>query len=90
MRNKAAIVFSILSVVLPMVSVGVFVKIEAEIAEAIAAGVLVGSLAGTLTGITALVLKGKKKNILVTVFSVLPIIPTSLFLILAVLYYCFG
>ncbi len=90
MRNKAAIMLSIISVLLPIVSVVINLNIESEFEEALAAGIIVGCASGSVTGITALILNRARKNTLVMVLSILPIIPTVIFLMLCVPYHGFG
>ena len=90
LREKTALLLSILSTLLPIVFVAIYFRIEPEFAEAIAAGLIVGCMSGSVTGVTALVLNRKRKNTLVTILSVLPIIPTVIFILLWVSYYSFG
>lgn len=89
MRNKTALILSMVSVSLPVLFVAMYLNTESEFAEAIAAGLAVGCATGSVTGTTALILN-RRKNTLVTILAVLPIIPTAIFLLLWVPYYAFG
>ncbi len=90
MKNKAAIAFSILSVLLPVLSVAIYLNIESEFEEAIAAGFVVGCFGGSVTGAIALILNRAHKNVSVTLLSILPMIPTVIFLMLWLPYAMFG
>ena len=88
MKHKFALALGILALLSPIVSVKVMLNIEPEVAEAIASGILVGCAIGSVFGIISLILN-KEKRKLVTVFSIIPMCPLVLYLLLLIPYMSF-
>ncbi len=88
MKNKITVIFCILALLSPIISVKVMLGIEPEVVEAVAGGLLVGCAIGSIFGIISLILnKGKQK--LLSVLSIIPMCPLVLYLLLLIPYLSF-
>ena len=77
------------AVIAPVISTLIMLMIEPEFEEALFGGIIVGCLIGSILGGVA-ILCNKQHSKWITAVSVLPMIPTALFAILAIPYWLFG
>ncbi len=85
MKTKLAVIISIFSILSPICAIIVMCFLEQEITEAILGGLLIGCLVGTVLGVASLILnRGKSK--IVKVFSVIPMCPLAIYLLLLIPY----
>ena len=77
------------AVIAPAITTLIMFMTEHEFEEALFGGVIVGCLIGSIFGGIALICN-KKHNKWITAVSVLPMIPTALFAILAIPYWILG
>lgn len=83
MRLKLAAITSVCSILSPICAIVVMRFFEQEFAEAILGGLLIGCLVGTILGIISLILnRGKSK--IVKVFSIIPMCPLVVYLLLLI------
>ena len=76
------------AIVAPVITTLIMFMTEPEFEEALFGGIIVGCLIGSLFGVFAL-LFNKRHSKWITAVSVLPMIPTALFAILAIPYWLF-
>ncbi len=81
MKYKVALIISILALISPICSAVIMPFFEPEIAEAILGGLLVGCVIGSVLGIASLVIS-KCKSRLINAFSIIPMCPLALYLLL--------
>lgn len=85
MKIKPEFVTSILSIFAPICLIVTMCIIEQEFVEAIWGGLLIGCLIGSVFGIVSLTIN-KNKSILVTIFSIIPMCPLAIYILLLIPY----
>ena len=85
MKIKPEYVTSIISILAPICSILIMCVIEQELLEAIVGGLLIGCLIGSFFGIISLIIN-KCKSILVTIFSIIPMCPLVVYILLLIPY----
>ena len=81
MKQKKALIISIIGIITPIISVIISMLNEPEIVEAVAGGLFLGSIIGSVFGVTALIIN-KGKSLPVIIFSILPMCPLAVYLML--------
>lgn len=85
MNIKPEFVTSIISILIPICSIAIMYIIEQEFVEAIVGGLLIGCLIGSVFGIISLIIN-KCKSRLVTIFSIIPMCPLAIYILLLIPY----
>ena len=85
MKIKPEFVTSILSIFAPICLILTMCIIEQEFVEAIWGGLLIGCLIGSVFGIVSLTIN-KNKSRLVTIFSIIPMCPLAIYILLLIPY----
>lgn len=85
MKIKPEFVTSILSIFAPICLIATMCIIEQEFVEAIWGGLLIGCLIGSVFGIVSLTIN-KNKSRLVTIFSIIPMCPLAIYILLLIPY----
>lgn len=81
MKHKFAFAISILAVAFPVCSIVTFLFLEPEIVEAIFGGLIIGCIIGSVFGAVSLIIS-KCQNVLINTLSILPMIPSVLYLLM--------
>ena len=83
MKQTISKICGIGAVIAPVITTIIMLITEPEFVEALAGGIIMGCLIGSIFGIVAL-LCNKQRSKLIRATSVLPMIPTTAFAILAI------
>lgn len=86
MKQKLLIFFSILQLIIPLLSAIIMTFFEKELLEAIISGALIGWIISAVIGVILLILNRKYKNLVVMITSILAIIPACIFGMLFLMY----
>ena len=89
MKRNLALITSILSIVSPILAIVVMCFVEQELIEAILGGLLIGCLIGTFFGIISLIMNRGQSRI-VSIFSIIPMCPLVIYIILLIPYLIYG
>ena len=82
-------IFGIGAIIAPIITTLIMLKIEPEIEEALAGGIILGCLIGSVFGVVALICN-KHRSRLILVASIIPMIPTAIFFVLAIPFWLYG
>lgn len=77
------------AIIAPVITTLIMLKTEPEFVEAMSGGIIVGCLIGSILGGIALFCN-KQHSKWIKTLSVLPMIPTALFAVLAIPYWFYG
>jgi len=80
-KQKYALIISIIGIITPIISVIISMRNEPEIVEAVAGGLFLGCIIGSVFGVTALIMN-KGKSLPVIILSILPMFLLAVYLIL--------
>ena len=89
MKRNLSLITSILSIVSPICSSVVMCFVEQELIEAIFGGLLIGCLIGTFFGIISLITNRGESRI-VSIFSITPMCPLVIYIIMLIPYLIYG
>ena len=89
MKKFISKIFAIGAIVAPVITTLIMFKTEPEFVEALSGGIILGCLIGSIFGVLAL-LSNKQHSKWIKAVSVLPMIPTGVFAVLAIPYWLFG
>ncbi|MBE7027171.1 MAG: hypothetical protein E7410_06410 [Ruminococcaceae bacterium] len=79
MKFRLELIISILAMLSPVCVMVIMLFTEPELVEAIFGGLIIGSFFGSVLGIISLILN-KGKSELVSIFSIIPMLPTAIYL----------
>lgn len=89
MKKAISRICGIGAVAAPVITTFIMFKTEPEFEEALEGGIILGCLIGTVLGVIAL-LCNKQHSTWIKVLSVMPMIPTLIFAVLAIPYWLYG
>lgn len=85
MKQRFSLVISILAVISLICSMVIMLFIEPEVTESVFGGLLIGCIIGSALGVFSLIIN-KGKNKMITTFSIIPMLPLVLYLLLLIPY----